>query len=103
MAGRDEQETSITAGRLDDYVEIWSNNTVDVRALEKESRAKRVSPSDIATMDELVEHLEAGFGVTYRVSTEDFHPLKGFRRKRKPLTDEQKAAVTARLAAGRAS
>ena len=103
MAGRDEQETSVTQGRLDDYVEIWSNNTVDVRALEKESRAKRVSPEGIATIEELTEHLDAGFGVTYRISTDDFHPLKGFRRKRAPMTDEQKAAVTARLQAGRKS
>lgn len=103
MAGREEQETNITAGRLDDYVEIWSNNVVDVRALEKESRAKRLSPAGDVTPDELAEHLEAGFGATYQISTDDFHPLKGFRRKRKPMTDEEKAAVSARLAAGRAS
>lgn len=107
MAGRDEQETSITAGRLDDYVEIWSNNVVDVRALEKEARAKRVAPvypGDVAYTDaELAAHIEEGWGVTYRVSTDDFHPLKGFRRKRKPMTDEEKAVVSARLAAGRAS
>lgn len=104
MAGRDEQETSITAGRLDDYVEIWSNNTVDVRALEKESRAKRIVPNpDRINGEALADYMEQGWGVTYRVSTDDFHPLKGFRRKRKPMTDEEKAAVSARLAAGRAS
>lgn len=101
MAAREEQETSITQNRLDDYVEIWTNNVVDVRALEKESRAKRASPSEIATMEELAEHLEAGFGVTYRISTDDFHPLKGFRRKRQPLTEEQKAALGERLRGGK--
>lgn len=101
MAGREEQETTVTQGRLDDYVDIWTNNVVDFRALEKESRAKRVSPDGEATLEELADHLEAGFGVTYRVSTEDFHPLKGFRRKRKPLTDEQKAELGERLRAGR--
>lgn len=102
MAGRDEQETQVTQGRLDSYVEIWTNNVVDVRTLEKESRAKRV---DVIAYGEegLAAHLEAGFGVTYRISTDDFHPLKGFRRKRAPMTDEQKAAVSARLAKGRAS
>lgn len=94
MAGRDEQETQVTHGRLDDYVEIWSNNVVDVRSLEKEDRAKRVKPDGDV---DLAEHLEAGFGVTYRISTDDFSPLKGFRRKRKPLTDEEKAKVTERL------
>ena len=94
MAGRDEQETQVTHGRLDDYVEIWSNNVVDVRSLEKEDRAKRIKPEDGV---DLAEHLEAGFGVTYRISTDDFSPLKGFRRKRKPLTDEEKAKVSERL------
>ncbi|AWY05002.1 hypothetical protein SEA_HORTUS1_23 [Microbacterium phage Hortus1] len=101
MAGRDEQETQVTQGRLDDYVEVWSNNVVDVRKLEKESRARRVSPEGEVTAEELAEHLEAGFGVTYRISTEDFTPLGGFRRKRKPLTDEQKAALGERLRGAR--
>lgn len=102
MAARDEQETQVTHGRLDDFVEIWSNNVVDVRSLEKEDRAKRVSPAGEVTADELSEHLEAGFGVTYRISTDDFSPLKGFRRKRQPLTDEQKAALGERLRGARA-
>lgn len=106
MAGRDEQETQVTQGRLDDYVEIWSNNVVDVRKLEKEDRAKRVSPiSDDpdrdVTPEQLADHLEAGFGVTYRISTEDFTPLGGFRRKRAPLTDEQRAALRERLNGGK--
>lgn len=103
MAGRDEQETSVTHARLDDYVEIWSNNVVDVRKLEKESRAKRTSPEGDVTVEELAEHLEAGFGVTYQISTDDFTPLGGFRRKRAPMTEEEKAVLSARLAAGRAS
>lgn len=102
MAGRDEQETSVSKGRLDDYVEIWTNNVVDVRTLEKEARAKRVSPVwDFDDAGQLAEWLEEGFGVTYRVSSEDFHPLKGFRRKSKPLTDEQKADLAARLRSSR--
>lgn len=101
MAGRDEQETQVTQGRLDDYVEIWSNNVVDVRKLEKEDRAKRTSPEGDVTAEELAEHLEAGFGVTYRISTEDFTPLGGFRRKRAPLTDEQRAALRERLNGGK--
>lgn len=101
MAGRDEQETQVTQGRLDEYVEIWSNNVVDVRKLEKESRAERVGVARALNESQLAEHLEAGFGVTYRISTEDFTPLGGFRRKRKPLTDEQKAALGERLRGAR--
>lgn len=101
MAGRDEQETNVTQGRLDDYVEIWSNNVVDVRKLEKEARAKRTSPEGDVTVEELAEHLEAGFGVTYQISTDDFTPLGGFRRKRAPMTDEQKAELAERLRGSR--
>ncbi|QZD97617.1 hypothetical protein SEA_PLATTE_24 [Microbacterium phage Platte] len=102
MAGRDEQETQVTQGRLDDYVEVWTNNVVDVRKLEKESRAKRVKPTwDFDDAGQLAEWLEDGYGVTYRISTNDFTPLGGFRRKRKPLTDEQKAALGERLRGAR--
>lgn len=104
MAARDEQETNITHGRLDDYVEIWSNNVVDVRKLEKEPRAIRITKKDFdgrpLNSGTIVEHLEAGFGVTYHVSTEDFNPLGGFRRKR-VMTEEQKAAAGERLRAAR--
>lgn len=107
MAGRDEQETNVTQGRLDDYVEIWTNNVVDVRKLEKEPRAKRVSPvypNDVAyTADELAAHIEEGWGVTYHASTSDFTALGGFKRRVKEQTPEQKAAAGARLRAARQS
>lgn len=102
MAGRDEQETTVSQGRLDKYVEIWSNNVVDVRKLEKESRAKRIVPApDEVKSDDLATYLEEGWGATYRISTEDFTPLGGFRRKRAPLTDEQKTALAERLRGAR--
>lgn len=101
MAGREEQETIVTQNRLDEYVDIWSNNIVDVRKLEKEPRALRVSPPiQNSNSDDLSEYLDAGYGVTYRVSTDDFTPLGGFRRKR-VMTDEQKAAAGERLRAAR--
>jgi len=101
MAGREEQETIVTQNRLDGYVDIWSNNVVDVRKLEREERAVRESPEGDVTAEELAEHLEAGFGVSYRVSTDDFTPLGGFRRKLKPKTEEQKKAAGERLRAAR--
>lgn len=104
MAAREEQETSITQGRMDDYVEIWSNNVVDVRKLEKEPRAKRIKPTWGESAQKEHELLgvwiDEGHGVTYRVSNEDFNPLGGFRRKR-VMTDEQKAAAGERLRAAR--
>lgn len=100
MPARDEQETIVTLNRMDEFVDIWSNNVVDVRKLEKEPRAVRHSPSGDITLEELAQHLDAGFGVTYRVSTDDFTPLGGFRRKR-VMTEEQKAAAGERLRAAR--
>lgn len=91
MPAREEQETTVTFGRVDDYVSIWTNNIVDIRKLEKEARAERVKPEALTE-----EHIEGGWGVDYRVKAEDFNILGGFRRKR-VMTDEQKAAAGERL------
>lgn len=106
MAAREEQETVITMGRVDDYMSIWTNNVVHVRALEKEDRAQRVSPP-INTMieksaeDQISEHVDAGFGVEYRVKAADARILNVFGRKRKPMTEEQRKAAGERLRKGR--
>lgn len=96
MPAREEQETTITFGRIDDYAWIWTNNIVHIRTLEKEERAERTAPLGALTE----EHIEAGFGAEYKVKAEDFNILGGFRRKR-VMTDEQKAAAGERLRAAR--
>lgn len=107
MAAREEQETVVTMGRVDDYMSIWTNNIVHVRALEKESRAKRVKPvypGGIPYTDaELSAHVEEGWGVTYHVKAEDARILNVFGRKRKPMTEEEKKAAGERLRAGKAA
>lgn len=100
MAAREEQETIVTMGRVADHMDIWTNNVVHVRALEKESRAVRQDLKD-ATEDDISAYLEAGFGVTYHVAAEDARILNVFGRKVKPKTEEEKKAIAARLAAGR--
>ncbi|AXC36253.1 hypothetical protein SEA_MUSETTA_30 [Microbacterium phage Musetta] len=100
MAAREEQETIVTMGRVADYMSIWSNNVVHVRALEKEARAKRVGLEGVSD-DDLSAYLEAGFGVEYHVAAEDARILNVFGRKVKPKTEEEKKAIAARLAAGR--
>lgn len=102
MAAREEQETVVTMGRVDDYMSIWTNNVVHVRALEKEERAERVGPSEEMTDKQMADHLENGFGVAYRVKAEDARILNVFGRKRKPMTEEQRKAAGERLRAGRA-
>lgn len=104
MAAREEQETIVTMGRVDDHMTIWTNNIVHVRTLEKELRAIRqeIPPyGKLITAQQLSDHLEAGFGVEYHVAAEDARILNVFGRKVKPKTDEEKRAIAARLAAGR--
>lgn len=105
MSAREEQETIVTMGRVAEYMDIWTNNVVHVRALEKEDRAVRqpIQPygDDISEQD-LSAHVEFGFGVTYRVAAEDARILNVFGRKRKPMSDEERALVGERLRAGRA-
>lgn len=106
MAAREDQETIVTMGRIDDHMTIWTNNVVHARALERESRAVRTSPPintfiDKSAADQLADHLEAGFGVEYRVKAEDARILNVFARKRKPMTEAQKKAAGERLRAGK--
>jgi len=89
MTARAEQETTVTAGRDDEYVHIWTNDPTSVTILEKSSRVVKDSTDS------------EGVGGFYRIRRTDFHPLKGFKRRSKPMTPEQREAAAARLAAAR--
>ncbi|MGX9349190.1 hypothetical protein [Microbacterium sp. KNMS] len=91
MAARNEQETTVTLGRDDEYAYIWTNNPVHARKLDADKRVTRIT----ANGDE--------FGGQYQVLAADFDPLKGFRRRGRELTPEQKAEAAARLAQARAA
>lgn len=101
MAAREEQETTISMGRMDAYMDIWSNNIVHVRKLEKEERAVRVSPDPEMPEDDFAAWLDAGFGAEYRVDAEDASILTVFKRKRAPMSDEQRKAAGERLRAAK--
>lgn len=101
MAAREDQETIVSMGRVDDHMSIWTNSIVHVRALERESRAVRISPKNPITFEEFSEHLEAGFGVEYHVKADDARILNVFGRKVKPKTEEEKRAIAERMRAGR--
>lgn len=88
MTARADQETTVTAGRDDEWVYVWTNNPVHARRLEKDDRAELITAAD-------------DFGGQYRIASADFDPLKGFRRKSKPMTEDQRAAAAARLANAR--
>lgn len=87
MTARDEQETTVTAGRDESVVRIWSNNVPHVRKLRKNPRVTQTSGDEFE-----------GF---FEVDTTDYDPLIGFRRKGRAMTDEQRAAAAERLANAR--
>lgn len=107
MAAREEQETIVTMGRVDDYMSIWTNNIVHVRTLEKESRAERINPNwfepPAREAELMAAWLEEGFGVDYRVKAEDARILNVFGRKVKPKTEAERKAAGERLRAGRSA
>lgn len=102
MSSREEQETIVTMGRVADHMSIWTNNIVHVRTLEKEDRAKRISPDpDRIKSGDLSAYLEEGWGAEYHVKAEDARILGVFGRKVKPKTEEQRKAAGERLRAAR--
>lgn len=84
MTARAEQETTVTAGRDDEWVYLWTNNPVHARRLDNDDRAQLIIAGDQSVRQ-------------YRIAASDFDPLKGFRRKSRPLTEEQRVAAVARL------
>jgi hypothetical protein len=91
MTARIEQETTVTAGRDDEFVLIWTNNPVHARRLEKDSRVVKVSGS--SDPDEI--------GGQYKIPSDQFDALKGFKRASKPMSPEQRAAAAERLRSAR--
>lgn len=91
MAARLEQETTVTLGRDDEYVRIWTNNPVHARKLDADPRVQKLTS---------VQGETGEWGGDYRIAATDFDPLKGFRR-RHTMTDEQKRAAADRLAKAR--
>lgn len=77
MTSREGQETTVTHVRADDTVHIWTANPVHLRKLRKEPRATELQGDE-----------EWG---KFTVPATDFDPLTGFKSRRKPLTDEEKA------------
>lgn len=85
MASRSEQETTVTTGRDDPWVYIWTNDTVVAGRLEKNPRVIK----DSSNSDD--------FGGNYRVAKKDFNIIGGFHRRSKPLSAERKAELAEQL------
>lgn len=78
MASLDEQETTVTQLRNGD-TNIWTANPVHLRALRKRVTESRAT--ETRTWEDAGEFV---------IANADFDPLKGFRQRRKPLSDEEK-------------
>lgn len=87
MATRAEQETTVTAGRDDAHVMVYTSNPVHLRRLRNDSRAVEVDGGED--------------WARFRIPSELFDPLKGFRRKGRVMSEEERKAAAARLAAAR--
>lgn len=79
----DEQETTVTWIRSDPKVRVYTSNPVDLRKFRKDSRA-----TEIRGEDDWAE---------FTIPRTDFDPAKGFKSKRKPLTEVQREAAADRL------
>lgn len=73
--------------RSEDVVRIYTSNPVEARRLRKEDRVTQVKGDE--TWGEFTAPITA------------FHPIKGFKRKKAPLTEEQRKALADRLANSR--
>lgn len=96
MASMEEQETTVTQVRNGD-TSIYTANPVHIRALDKRVAEGKATVKRTWTIEDRVEARE------YTVPAGTFDPIRGFKSSRKPLTDEQKAALAARLEHARKS
>lgn len=87
----DEQETTVTQLRGGDTL-IYTANPVHLRALRKRVAEGRATERDG----------DDTYG-NFVIPNADFDPLKGFKQKRKPLTEEQRTALATRLEHARKS
>lgn len=85
MASLIEQETTVTQLRNGD-TNIWTANPVHLRALRKRVTENRAT--ETRTWEDAAE---------FTIPNAEFDPLKGFRRKGKPMSDEQRQAASERL------
>lgn len=85
MATMDEQETSVSQTRNSETL-IWTANPVHMRALRK--RVAEGRAVERKTWDDAAEFI---------IPLSEFDPLKGFKRKGKPMSPEQREAAAERL------
>lgn len=89
MAAMEEQETTVTHIRGEDIVYVWTANIVHLRALRKDERATVTD--------------DGGDWAMFSIPADQFDPLKGFKRKKREMTEEQSIAAAERMRKARAA
>lgn len=84
----DEQETTVVAGRTDSYVEIYTTNTVHLKKLRADSRVAEIKGEED--------------WATFRIPSGMYDPISGFKRQRRQMSEEERAAAADNLAKARA-
>lgn len=85
----EEQETIINHARTDKTVGIYTTNPAHMRRIHRDDRFTVTR-----------EHREDGVivGLDATIPADQFNPLGGLKSRRKPMTDEQRAAASERMA-----
>ena len=88
MTSREEQETHVSAPKVGGVTYFYTTDPVHLRKLRKDPRVTERSGGE-------------DWG-NFAIPSDQYDPLKGFKRAPRRLTDEQRAAAADRLAAARA-
>lgn len=84
-----EQETTVTAGVTDEVVYVYTTVAKHLRRLRSDKRATETAGGE-------------DWG-KFTIPSDQFDPLRGFKRQGKPMSEAQRLAAGARLAAARAA
>lgn len=85
MPSMEDRETTVTGNRTEGWY-VWTNDPVHLRKFEakaKEGRAQIVDAYEDAA--------------NFKIPASEFDPIGGFKTKRKPMSEEQRAKAAERL------
>lgn len=91
-----EQETHVSMNREEDEVRVFTANARHIRAIQKDDRFTITYINYDPETNE-VDSINA------TISVEHYDPLTGLKRKKRELSDEERAAMGQRLAEARAA
>ena len=85
-----EQETTISVSRADEVVHVWSADPAHIAAFRRDDRVREVGVDEWG-------------GVSFEIPVEAWHPTKGMRVRRRPLSPEAREAAVEKMRVLRAA